>query len=562
MAATSYRSVGRPIRRIDTVSKLTGQAVFAEDFRLPQAPLHGAVLRSPHPHARLARIDTARAQALPGVHAVVTAADLPHRRFGQYIKDEEYLSWERLRYVGDRFAAVAADTPEIARAACALIDVSYQVLPTLDSARAALAQGAPAIHPELESYTVVAAAKPAGGNVASLNELSRGDPETGFAQSARVFEETYTTEMVHQAYLEPHACQAVYNPDGTYTVWSSTQGQYPLRNMIAEVLGVPQNHVRVVPTEVGGGFGGKIQLQDEAVAAALARKAGRPVRIVMTREEDFLCGNPRSAFEMHIKTGVSAEGKLLARTFDMTLDSGAHGLGGVLMAWSLPQFAEGPYAIPNIRITARCVYTNKPPCSSFRAPGGPQANFAVESEMERIAEAMGWDAIAFRRRNAMPHGHKTLAGVEMRSVNVHETLDAALELAGYDPARVHPGPHRGRGIALGNWNVGGMPSGAVLKLNDDGSASILTGVVDLTGVHTAIAQVAAEALQLPPERVTIKALDTESAPHSTISAGSQALKSMGGAVLKAAEHVKAQLFEEAVESLDVTPERMELVEDE
>ncbi|MBI3993758.1 MAG: xanthine dehydrogenase family protein molybdopterin-binding subunit, partial [Candidatus Lambdaproteobacteria bacterium] len=560
MAPTTYRSVGHPVPRIDTVSKLTGQAVFAEDFRLPQAPLHGAVLRSPHPHARIVGIDTSRAEALPGVRAVVTAADLPHQRFGQYIKDEEYLSWERVRYVGDRLAAVAADTPEIARAACALIQVRYEVLPTLDSARAALAEGAPAIHPELAGYTVVAAAQPAGGNVASLNELSRGDPEAGFAQAARVFEETYTTEMVHQAYLEPHACQAVYNPDRTFTVWSSTQGQYPLRNMIAEVLGVPQNHVRVVATEVGGGFGGKIHLQDEAVAAALARKAGRPVRVVMTREEDFLCGNPRSAFEMHIRTGVSADGKLLARTFDMVLDSGAYGLGGVLMAWSLPQFAEGPYAIPHIRVTVRCTYTNKPPCSSFRAPGGPQTNFAIESEMERIAEAMGWDSVWFRRRNLMPEGHQNLAGMALHNVMAAETLDAVLRLSGYDAAHVSRGPHAAAGLALGNWNVGGMPSGAVVKLNNDGSASLLSGVVDLTGVNTALAQIVAEVLALPVDQVTVSTLDTESAPHATSSVGSQALKSMGLASLYAAEQARRQLFELAVEDLDVTPERMELAE--
>jgi CO/xanthine dehydrogenase Mo-binding subunit len=238
------------------------------------------------------------------------------------------------------------------------------------------------------------------------------------------------------------------------------------------------------------------------------------------------------------------------------------------MSASVPTFAEGPYAIEHLRVHARCCYTNKAAAASMRAPGGPQTNFAIESEMERIAAELGWDPIAFRRRNLMPESHANLAGAELRCVNVKETLDAALEAAEYDPGQVRfgagtpGGPLRGRGLALGNWNVGGMPSGAVLKLNDDGSASILTGVVDLTGVHTAIAQVAAEALQLPPERVTIKALDTESAPHSTISAGSQALKSMGGAVLKAAEHVKAQLFEEAVESLDVTPERMELAEDE
>jgi CO/xanthine dehydrogenase Mo-binding subunit len=561
MTEQTYRSVGRSVQRLDVVAKVTGSAIFAEDQQPQGRLLHGAVLRSPHPHARIKGIDTRRAAALPGVRAIVTGQDLPQVHYGQYIKDEEYLSWDKVRFVGDRIAAVAADTVELAREAVGLIEVEYEVLPTVTDARMALGAGAPVVHEGLGDYRVVHAAAPAGGNCASHNALSRGDPEAGFAQAARVFEQVYTTEMVHHAYLEPHACLAEYDPDGNYVVHSTTQGIFPLRNMIAEVLGVSQNRVRVHATEVGGGFGGKIQLQDEAAAAALARMAGRPVRIVMTREEDFLCGNPRSAFHMTVKTGVSADGRLVARTMDVVLDSGAYGLGGVLMAWSIPQFAEGPYAIPHLRITVDCAYTNKPPCSSFRAPGGPQTNFAIECEMDRIAEAMGWDAVDFRRKNLMPEAHTTLAGVSLKSVVAQETLDAVLALSGYDDKAAQPAPWRGRGLAMGNWNVGGMPSGVAIKLNDDGSATLLTGVVDLTGVHTALAQVVAEVLALPPERVTVKALDTESAPHSTSSVGSQALKSTGTASIQAAEHVREQLFELAVEDLDVTPAHMELADD-
>ncbi len=563
----SFQTVGQHLPRIDAVAKLTGQALFAEDQRALGPLLHGKVLRSPHPHARITRLDVSRAAALSGVRAVMTAADLPSVRFGKYLKDERYLAGagDTVLYVGDRVAAVAADTPELAAEAVALIEVDYVPLePVLDALRA-LEPGAPVLHPDLLRYAAPAMAKPTGGNCCSDNLLQRGDPDAAFAKAHRVFEHTYSTEMIHQAYIEPHACLAVYNPDETYSVWSSTQTTFGLRNQIAEVLGVSQNRVRVAGTEVGGAFGGKIWLLDEAAAACLARKSGRPVRIVMTRQEDFLCGEPRSGVHLVMKTGVTADMRLLARTIDAVLDSGAFARAGVLMSASMPTFAEGPYAIEHLRVRVRCLYTNKAASASMRAPGGPQSNFAIESEMERIAAEMGWDAIAFRRRNLMPDGHKNLAGLAFSSVYVTETLDAALECSGYDPAQVSsPGPNgtrRGRGLALGNWNVGGMPSGAVLKMNDDGSASILTGVVDLTGVHTAIAQIAAEALQLPLERVTIKCLDTESAPHSTISAGSQALKSMGGAVLKAAEHIKAQLFEEAVEALDVGPDRMELAGD-
>lgn len=555
----AFRVVHQSVPRIDRVAKLTGRAVFAEDVRLPGPLLHGKVLRSAHPYARLLRVDTSAAERLPGVKAVATAADLPRVRYGQYLKDEEYFARDVVRHMGEKIAAVAATSLEIAEEALGLIRVEYEVLDPVLDPFAALLPDAPVLHPDLMQYVVVAMAAPAGGNIASANALSRGDPEAGFARSDRVFEATYTTEMVHQAYLEPHACLALYNPDGTYTVHTTTQGQFPLRNMLAEVLGVPQNQVRVVPSEIGGGFGGKISMQDEAAAAVLARKSGLPVRIVMTRAEDFVCGVPRAGFHITMKTGVSRDMRLLARTMDIVMDNGAYGRGGVLLAGSLPMFAEGPYRIPDIRVSVRCVYTNKAISSSFRAPGGPQTNFAIESEMERIAEAMGFDPIAFRRRNLMPENHVTLAGMTLRSVNAAETLDAVLRVSGYEPGRTRPGPWRGRGLALGNWNVGGLPSGAAVKMNDDGTASLLTGVIDLTGVHTALAQVVAEALALPVEHVTVRTLDTESAPHATSSVGSQALKSMGTAALQAALDVRRQLFDLAVQDLDVPPERMELL---
>ncbi|MDH4248351.1 MAG: xanthine dehydrogenase family protein molybdopterin-binding subunit [Deltaproteobacteria bacterium] len=558
-----FRIVGQNLPRIDLAAKLTGQAVFAEDYAPGGAVLHAKVLRSPHAHARVKRLEVSKARALPGVRAVMTATDLPDLRYGRYLRDERYMArvGDTVLFVGDRVAAVAADTLEIAKQALRLIEVDYEVLPPILTPQQAMAPDAPILHPGLGGYTVLAMAKPGTGNMASENLLERGDPDGAFAKSARVFEQVYTTEMVHQAYLEPHACLARYNPDGTYTVHASTQATFPLRNTISDALGVPQNQVRVVPTEVGGGFGGKISMLDELGACVLSRLAGGvPVRLVLSREEDLIASEPRSGFHMTFRTGVTAEGQLLARTIDILLDNGAFARAGVLTSASVPGFAEGPYHIPHLRVRTRCLYTNKNATASMRAPGGPQLNFALESEMERIAEEMGWDSIAFRRNNAMPKNHVTLAGTVMNNVNVLETLDAALELSGYSSTGTHPGPGRGRGLALGNWNVGGMPSGAVLKLNDDGSCSILTGVVDLTGMHTALVQIVSEALHLPPAMVTVKTLDTESAPHSTISAGSQALKSMGGAVLKAAGEVRRQLFEAAVQDLDASPDRMELAE--
>lgn len=560
MEAHELKVVGKSIPRVDVVSKLTGQAVFAEDMKLPGPMLHGRILRSPHPHALVKRVDTSKAEKLEGVRAVATAADLPDTRLGRNLRDETYFATDKVRYVGERIAAVAADTREIAEEALKLIEVDFELLEPVMDALEAMKPDAPVIHPHLMSYQVVNSAVPQGGNVCSLNSLSKGDAEAGFAQADHVFEHVYTTEMQHQAYMEPHACLGVYNADATYTVYTSNQGIFPMRNNIAVALGVPHNRVKVVGTEIGGGFGGKIVMTDEAAAALLARKSGLPVRIVMTRAEDFMCGTPRAGFHMTIKTGVSKDMRMVARTMDVVIDGGAHAMSAVMMSASIPQFAEGPYAIPNLTITSHCVYTNKANSSAFRAPGGPQTNFAMESETERIAAEMGWDSLAFRRKNLMPEDHLNLAGVAMRSVNVTETLDAAIELSGYDPRQTSLGPCRGRGLALGNWNVGGMPTGGIVKMNDDGSAHLISGVVDLTGVNTTLVQIVAEALDLPVEKVTVKTLDTDSAPHATISAGSQALKSMGTAALLAAGHVKRQLFDLAVEDLDATPERMELGE--
>ena len=558
MADKGFRSVGKDLTRVDVVSKLTGQATFGEDKTLSGGLLIGKILRSPHPHALIKSIDTSDAEAMPGVLAVATAADLPELRFGQYLKDEEYFARNKVCFVGQRVAAVAAETRELAEAALEKIRVEYEPLPALNDPFEAMADKAPVIHPDLMNYVVVNAAAPAGGNICSENTLSRGEPDDAFASAHRVFEATYTTAMQHQAYIEPHVCLAEADADGHLTVYSSTQGQFGLRNLIAEVLGVPQNRVKVSTPDVGGGFGGKIAMKDEPAAAVLARKSGRPVRIVMTRHEDFLCGNPRAAFHTTIRTAVSEDMQMVGRTIDFVLDGGAHALGAVLMSWSLPQFAEGPYAIPNLRISSRCVYTNKANSSSFRAPGGPQANFALESETDRIAREMGWDPIAFRRKNLMPEGHKNLAGAPLTSVCVEETLDAAIKLAGYNPAKKSKGKNRGRGLGLGNWNVGGLSSGAVVKMNDDGSVNLISGVIDLTGVNTALIQVVSEVLGVPAEKVTVKTLDTDSAPHATPSVGSQALKSMGLAAMKAAESVRGQLLRLAVEDLDAQPEHMEM----
>src|SRR5437870_8888840 len=387
MATSEPRVVGKSLPRMDGAGKVTGTAVYAADFALP-GMLVGKVFRSAEPHARIMRLDTARARALPGVRAVMTAADVPDVRYGGALKDETVFARSKVRYVGQPVAAVAATTPEAADTALAAIEVVYESLPAVLDLDAALAPGAPLVHESWASYTALPILH-RDGNVCNRARIVVGDVERGFVEADRVFENRFTTASVHQGYTEPRAAVAQWDSSGQVSVWSNTQLPFEIQTTLAEILQVPPSKVRVIVPGIGGGFGGKLRIGVEHFAALLAMRTGRPVKVMTTSEEELTAAYPRQPAIVELKTGVTREGRLTAREGRLWFDTGAFAGSGPGVASVATLMLAGPYRIPNLLLEGYAVYTHKTNFGSFRAPSGPQANFAVESQMDIMADALG-----------------------------------------------------------------------------------------------------------------------------------------------------------------------------
>jgi CO/xanthine dehydrogenase Mo-binding subunit len=540
--------VGQKLPRVEIMEKVTGQSVFGADVRLAGPFLFGKVLRSPHAHARIKRIDTSKAEHLKGVKAIVTAQDLPQVRYGTFVGDEEYFARTKVRAVGDKISAVAALDEETAEEALGLIKVEYEVLPEVTDGLEAIREDAPLIHEDYEEYKALPMMTGRKGNICFHKQTVIGDPEQAFQEADRIFEHRFFVPMVHQTYIEPHAVLARGDASGRVTVWVPTQAQFAIRAAIAEIFQLPLIKVRVVPTEIGGGFGGKILPTIEPAAVALARKSRMPVQIVMSRAEEFQCANPRHPFHMRYKTGVKLDGTIVAREVDLVYGTGGYCGNGMVISVRAEMLATGPYRIPNVKIDLFCVYTNHANCGPYRAPAGPQIAFASESQIDIIARELGLDPLEMRLKNAIQEGDQTPSSGPIRNVYAKETLLKAAEAVKWS---LKPGEkNRGRGIALGYWLVGGMASSAGVKLNEDGTVTIMTGIVDLSGTVTSLAQISAEVLGVDPDDVHVRTADSDFAPHSTLSAGSQGLRSMGTATKIASEEVKKQIMEVAADKLE------------
>jgi len=557
-----FTAVGKRIPRYEIREKVTGRSIFGADVKVPGKVLWGKMLRSPHPHARILRIDTRRAEKLPGVKAVVTAKDLPFVRYGAFVKDETYFAIDKVRYVGDRMAAVAAIDEETAEEALDLIEVEYEVLPPVLDAVEAMKEGAPLVHEDFARYEKTPPIPNPKGNVIAHIHLEQGDVEKAFAEADYIFEDIYTVPMAHQAYLEPHASLAMVEPSGKITIWTTTQASFLVRSGVAEVLQVPLTQVRIIPTEIGGGFGGKIIHKLEVAAALLARKTRMPVQMVMTREEDFQVTSPRHPCHMTYKTGVKKDGTLIARKVRLVFDTGAYAMSGPYITNATANRAIGPYRIPNFVVDSYCVWTNKANCGAYRAPGSPQIVFALESQMDDIAQKLGLAPLEIRLKNAVQDGDKSPTGMVLQNVYLKDTILKAAEQVEWGKRRGAEGSRRGTkrgwGMATSHWFVGGLASSACVKVNEDGTIGIITGAIDLTGSNTSLGQIVAEAMGVDPEEVTIRTLDTDQAPHTALSAGSQLTRSVGMALLKATEEVKKQLFEVAADELEASVEDLEL----
>jgi len=553
--------IGRKLPRVDGAAKATGRARFGADIHLP-GMLYAKFLRSPYPHAVIKRIDYRRALELEGVMAVITSEDFPPParprvtvagEIGINIPDirRAILAEGKVLYHGHAVAAVAAVSPHIAEDALELIEVEYEPLPVVEDPLAAMDPEAPLLHPDL--YTRTLGERPERpSNIAAILEMARGDVEAGFREADVVLENTFRTQMVHQGFLEPQAAAVLVEPDGRVTVWTTTQGPFIVRAALCALFGLPQNRVRVIPMEVGGGFGGKINPLGEAVAYLLARKSGRPVKVVLTREEVLKSTYPGSPAVITIRTGARRDGRLTALEARLVFDAGCFP-GGPLPGASISGFA--PYRVPNLKITAYDVVTNKPKIGALRAPGATQATFALESQMDMMAEALNLDPLEFRRINALAEGDPLPHDRPVNRVGLRELL----ERVSRHPAWTAPleGKNRGRGLACGCWLGGTGISAAQIILNEDATFSLTVGTVDLTGSRTGLVQLAADTLGVSPEEISISVGDTDSVGYTEVTGGSRTIYSMGNAVYQACLDLLNQLKERAASALGVPADAVE-----
>ena len=566
------KGIGLSILRPDGPEKVTGQVQYVADLN-PRGLLHAKLLRSPHAHARILRIDVSRARALPGVRAVLTAADIPELKRKAPTRAHAVLAIDRVVFAGQPVAAVAADELAIAEEALDLIDVQYEVLPVSADPLEAMKPGAPPVADagteadtsEAQAHGSVAGvtteAKPAKAvNISQQARIQRGDVAKGFAESDVVIEKTYRVPMVHQGYLEPHAVLAQWDTTGFLTLWASTQGSFNTRSEVADVLELSENRIKVIPMECGGGFGGKIRALCEPITAILARATGRPVRYVMTRREELEAGMPAPQVIIRLKTGVKRDGTLMALEGEAILESGA--FSGAVLAVS-GVFLASLYLWPSFDVKGFEVLTHKPSIAAYRAPVAPQTIFAIDSQMEQLAKALGVDPVEFRLRHLQREGDKMAnnqpwlsnGGVEVLTrLAEHPLWKKRAEWKASSPK----GRLRGTGLSLGGWLGGLQPTGATVRLNPDGSLQVLTGQVDIAGTNIALAQIAATAYGIDIDKVRITTGDTDVAPMTGLSAGSKTIYTVGVAVMEAAKDARNQTLEIAAKELEASVHDLEI----
>jgi CO/xanthine dehydrogenase Mo-binding subunit len=540
MSSHQHRVAGKRLNRLDGIGKVTGKHVYAADFALP-GMLFGKVLRSSEPHARIVRLDVSHAQAMAGVRTVLTAKDIPQIRFGTAIKDRSVFAEDVVRFQGEAIAAVAATSLEIAEAAVRAIEIDYEKLPAVFDPEAALQDDAPLVHANWSDYQALPVFD-RQGNISGRAELGGGDVEAGFSQSWRTYEHRFTTQHVHPGYTEPRAAIASWDGNGDVIVWSNTQLPFDMKNMLAEVLDLPASKVRVIVPGIGGGFGGKLRVGVEHFAAWLARKSKRPVKVITTSEEELTDAYPRQPTIVTLKTGVSRDGLLLARQGRVLLDCGAFANSGPATAAIALQVLAGPYRTPHLAFESVAVYTNKGSTGSFRAPAGPMANFAVESQIDLIADDLGIDPLEFRLRNVYREGDKGPAGETLTSVSIEECLRKAADAIGWNSRR--PGKGSGKGLACSWWLTTGGSSGVYVKINPDGTVTLVSGAVELgSGAITGAAQILAEELGVDLADINVTDVDTHSSPYDYGAQGSRTAFSVGNACIAAATDLKRQIAE-------------------
>jgi CO/xanthine dehydrogenase Mo-binding subunit len=540
--------------RPDGHEKVTGTGRYAADLTFT-GQLHAAFRYADHPHARITRIDTTKARAVQGVIAVLTHEDVPDVLYGGMVKDRRLFARDTVRFEGDIVAGVAATTLDAAREAAALVEVELEPLPVVSDFEAALAADAPQVHPDWESYDGDEELG-RGGNVLGFSTIVKGDVEAALAEADVVVRGRYVTDPVQGVPIEPRAVVAQWQGDRV-TVWSSTQVPYAARSGVAHTLGIPESDVRVIVPLLGGGFGAKCDFHFEGHVAALARAAGRPVRLVFSRREEFFAvGHRREGMVIELESGARSDGTLLARRARLVLDSGAYCGEGGFFAQMAAMHAHGPYELANVDIESSLVYSNNQPSSSIRAPTAPQVCWALEQHTDELAEALGLDPIELRRRTLIEDGSVTATGQVLERISMKETLERAVELIGTGEGLPDD---EAIGVACGWWPCFAANAGAYVKLNPDGTGTIVTGAQENgTGAVMAMPTLVAEELGMRPDAFSLLYQDTDAAPWDMGSCGSQTTFNSVRAVLAATDEVRDQLLDAAADHLEAAREDLEL----
>ncbi len=555
MAAVESKQAQQVFIRPDGKEKVTGVGRYTADLNLT-GQVHAKFRYADHTHARITRIDASKARALAGVFAVLTHADVPEVRYGGMVQDRLMFAKDAVRFEGDIIAGVAALTPEIAAQAAALVEVDYEPLPAITDYESAMAPGAQLIHSDWESYGAEDMGR--DGNVLGHSTVIRGDADAAMATADAVVSGRYVADASQGAPIEPRAIIAQWQGDKV-TVWTSTQVPFAARTGVATVLELPESHVRVVVPLLGGGFGSKCDFHFEGHVAALARAARRPVKLVFSRHEEFIApDHRREGMAVELETGVRKDGTIVARRARLVIDGGAYCGEGGFFAQMAAMHAIGPYQMENVSIDSYLVYSNNQPSSSIRAPTAPQACWAVEQHMDEVAAAIGMDPVELRRRTLIERGKASATGQIMDEIGIRETLEAAAEMIGYGQDLPDD---EAIGVACGWWPSFGVNSGAYVKLNGDGSGTIITGAMESgTGAVMGLPILAAEVLGMKPEDFSILYQDTDAGPWDMGSSGSQTTFNNGRAVICAATEVREQLLDMAEKELEASRGDLEIAD--
>lgn len=556
----AYRVVGKSVPRVEGAEKVTGKTRYAADIDIPGA-LWAKLLRSPLPHARILSLNTSKAAQLRGVYAVISGADIPPVLTGLRMKDMPVLARDRVRFVGEPVAAVAALSPEIAEEALNLIDVRYEELPFVTDPIEAVRPGAPLLHENPAAYQNAPERSTELPNVQSLGQWSNGDVEAGFQKARRIFEHTFRTPLGFHAYIEPHACAVRISTGGDIEIWASNKSPFGLRDRLARDLNLDVKKIKVHILPVGGDFGGKTSVIEAPLCYFLAERTGKPVKMVLNYAEELAAAAHRHPAVITLRTGVEADGKLCALQAKVVFSGGAYAAlkANAEVTVQGPRRVASYYRIPAIEVETLCAYTNQVSCTQTRTPGSPQVVFAMESQIDIIARQLGVDPVAFRRKNLLNDGDPSPFGQKLQNILAHETLDKAVDASGWKKPK---SKNVGRGVAVYERPSGAGRSGAAITVGSDGKVTVLVGVPDVgPGIHTVVQQIVSEVLEVDRKRVTVRVEDTDTSPYDSGTGGSKSTNSVGHAGYQAASEIKEKIIALAAARIGCRPDEIKAEKD-